>query len=74
MSNEIRGSEKLHGACSSLADLTREEIEQISGGLSLSFSYQKIFPRGIPWPEWYDAGRLQGQLVDPQQLDVSNGF
>lgn len=53
MSSEIRGSDKLKETCSSLTELSPEEMQQISGGY-FSSSYQLVaFPHGIPWPEFF---------------------
>ena len=54
--------------------MTHEAIQQVSGGLSLAYSHFKIFPRGIPAPEWLNAGKLGQQVLDPQRFDISNGF
>lgn len=55
MSKEIRGSEKLKRECSGRL-LSKEELEQVSGGVSQSAfnSVYRVFPLGIPWPDIYN--------------------
>lgn len=50
MSTKLRGSEQLRMQCGDYETLTREEIEQVAGGASVSGWYT-VFPKGIPWPE-----------------------
>lgn len=68
MSKEIRGSEKLKRECSGRL-LSKEELEQVAGGVSASavLGTYRVFPIGIPWPEL-----LQTKIptVDPALGDL----
>lgn len=72
MSSEMRGSDKLKQTCSSLTELSPEEMEQISGGY-FSSSYKLVaFPHGIPWPEFFRINTLDQRVMDASR--ISNGF
>ncbi|MDJ0739970.1 MAG: hypothetical protein QNJ91_09650 [Gammaproteobacteria bacterium] len=65
MNTEQRGSEKLMATCSEMSTLSQEELDRVAGGallsspiFSVSQSYWKVFPRGIPWPEIFNHGGL----------------
>jgi hypothetical protein len=63
MKNNVRGSEKLKNSCTDLASLSPEELEIVTGGLSISNGFAiGVFPRGIPWPVWMNESFLNGKV------------
>ena len=48
MNKEQRGSEKLMASCSGVTGLSPAEVEQVAGGMSITW---QAFPHGVPWPE-----------------------
>lgn len=62
MSDKIRGSEKLKMVCPTLHVLTEQEMEKVAGGAHLSLGNIFVgFPRGIPWPEFFNLPNLGQQ-------------
>lgn len=69
MKQHRRGSEKLLASCSDMQTLTDEELAQVNGGYSLTGVW-KVFPRGLPWPELFQATDLY-KVNEIGQLDGS---
>ena len=65
MSNEVRGSDKLKTTCSTLTTLEQDELEQVVGGYSGPLNYMYVFPRGIPWPDFFNNGLLDQGMINP---------
>jgi len=58
MSKKQRGSDKLMAECTTQG-LTADELEQVAGGVNASSGYFRVFPRGLPWPEWLGNDAIQ---------------
>ena len=73
MKQAQRGSEKLLAGCTQLQVLSAEELAQVAGAglLSSPMGVWKVFPRGIPWPEVYQAGGVDSLN---QRLEVAGGL
>lgn len=72
MSDNSRGSDKLKMLCNGCEPVAQEQLEQVLGGLGLS--YYSVFPRGIPWPEIYGGYFNQNPAVNQQMPGLAVSF